>query len=334
MTILPSNTPPLGDNTTAVETIDTAIASQNTLRNRPLSLWDWARFGPFLTQIVIIRRCNLSCAYCSEFDRVSDPIPFDTLCRHFRKLQELKSWAVCLTGGEPTLHPRLLDLIAELRRLGIRRRLMITNGYKLTRELIEGLNDNGLTDLQISVDGVHPNEITVKTLKPLRKKLLLLKQYARFKVVMSGVIGSAPPQEALEVIDFARQNGFIPRILLIHNDDGQLQLSSEELDAYREVKRQIGWRFEDADAYREQLIAHSEAPFKCRAGSRYLYIDEYGKIHWCSQTRGVFTKDLHEYSLQDLREQFYRQKSCNTTCTVGCVRTASAYDAWRRVDPS
>ncbi len=317
-----------------MDTIDNAIESENSARSRPLTAWDWARFGPFLAQIVVIRRCNLSCAYCSEFDKVSEPVPFETLSRHFRKLRDLKSWAVCLTGGEPTLHPRLPDLIGELRRLGIRRRLMITNGYKLTRELIEALNDNGLTDLQISVDGVEPNETTVKTLKPLRKKLILLREYARFKVVISGVIGSALPQEALEVIDFARKNGFIPRILLIHDENGQLQLTPEELQAYGEVKRLIGWRFEDADAYREQLIAHGKAPFKCRAGSRYLYIDEYGKVHWCSQTRGVFTKDLHEYCLKDLREQFYSQKTCNETCTVGCVRTASAYDAWRRMDNS
>jgi len=315
-----------------VDTLDTAIASEMPVRSQPLTVWDWARFGPFLAQIVVIRRCNLSCAYCSEFDTVSEPIPFETLSRRFRKLRDLKSWAVCLTGGEPTLHPRLPDLIGELRRLGIRRRLMITNGYKLTRELIEAFNENGLTDLQISIDGVEPTATTVKTLKPLRKKLALLKDHARFKVVVSGVIGSAPPQEALEVIDFVRKNGFIPRILLIHDENGQLQLTPEELQAYREVKRQIGWRFEDADAYREQLIMHGKAPFKCRAGARYLYIDEYGKVHWCSQTRGVFTKDLHEYQLKDLREQFYRQKACNETCTVGCVRTASAYDAWRRID--
>ena len=296
-----------------------------------LSLFDWIRFGPFLTQIVVIRRCNLSCAYCSEFDKTSEPVPFQDLSTRFRKLRELKSWAVCLTGGEPTMHPQLPELIAELRSLGIRRRLIITNGYFLSRKLIESLNESGLTDMQISVDGVKPNETTVKTLKPLRKKLTLLKEYARFKVVMSGVIGSAPPEEALEVIEFARSNGFIPRILLIHDENGQLKLSREELDAYREVKKRIGPRIEDADGYREKLIADGVAPFRCRAGARYLYVDEFGTVHWCSQTRGIFTKDLLDYTAEDLREQFYRPKPCHSTCTVGCVRTVSAYDEWRHM---
>ena len=35
------------------------------------------------------------------------------------------------------------------------------------------------------------------------------------------------------------------------------------------------------------------------------------------------------YSLDDLRRQFYSIKECNSTCSIGCSRTASAYDEWR-----
>ena len=97
---------------------------------------------------------------------------------------------MCLTGGEPSLHPRLTDLVSRLTALGFRRRMMITNGFKLTRELVESLNASGLTDMQISVDGVEPNATTIKTLRPLRKRLKMLARHARFKVVVSGVIGS------------------------------------------------------------------------------------------------------------------------------------------------
>ena len=72
-----------------------------------------------------------------------------------------------------------------------------------------------------------------------------------------------------------------------------------------------------------------EAPFKCRSGSRYLYVDEFGAVHWCYQTRDVFSKDLLAYTYADLREQFDTPKNCNTHCTIGCARTASATDEWR-----
>ena len=144
-----------------------------------MSLGQWLRYGPWLAQVVIIRKCNLSCGYCSEYDKASDPVPFDDLVARLEKLRELRAWAVCLTGGEPTLHPRLPDLLLEMKRLGFRRRQIITNGSFLNRELVEKLNDAGLTDLQISVDGVLPNETTVKTLKPLRPKLEILAEHAR-----------------------------------------------------------------------------------------------------------------------------------------------------------
>jgi MoaA/NifB/PqqE/SkfB family radical SAM enzyme len=207
--------------------------------------------------------------------------------------------------------------------------MLITNGMRLTAKLIDALNRAGLTDMQISVDGVKPNKVTAKTLQPLRKKLELLAEKATFEVVMSGVVGSAPPQDVLEVVDFAKAHGFTPRVLLVHDEDGQSRLSHEELLAYDEAKRRIGDRANEAHGYRGKLIESGEAPFKCRSGSRYLYVDEFGSVHWCYQTRGVFSKDLLAYTYADLREQFDTPKSCSAHCTIGCARTASATDEWR-----
>ncbi|HSS45204.1 MAG TPA: radical SAM protein [Thermoanaerobaculia bacterium] len=305
------------------------VSERTEARGEHLSLWQWLRFGPWLAQVVIIRRCNLSCGYCSEYDKTSEPIPFDLLEARLEKLRRLRTWTVCLTGGEPTLHPRLPDLVHAMRRLGFRRRQLITNGFLLTRELIEQLNAGGLTDMQISVDGVAPNAVTVKTLRPLRAKLELLARHARFHVVMSGVIGSAPPEEALEVIAFAENQGFSPRILLIHDETGHVKLTTAELATYQEARRRLGRRGREAGDYRRQMIETGQAPFKCRSGSRYLYVDEFGNVNWCAQTRGVYSKELLGYGIADLRAQFGTPKSCNPGCTVGCARTASAYDEWR-----
>lgn len=294
-----------------------------------LNLWQWLRFGPWLAQVVVTRRCNLSCGYCSEYDKTSEPVSFDLLSERLVKLSELRTWAVCLTGGEPTLHPRFPDLLIEMRRLGFRRRQIITNGLLLTRELIEQMNSTGLTDLQISVDGVAPNAVTVKTLRPLRAKLEMLAEHARFQVVMSGVIGSAPPEEALEVIAFAETHGFSPRVLLLHDETGRVKLTPAEVAAYREAKSRLGSAGREAGDYRERLMKTGEAPFKCRSGSRYLYVDEFGNVNWCAQTRGVWSKGLLDYGFTDLRAQFEKRKTCNPRCTIGCSRTASAYDGWR-----
>ena len=279
--------------------------------------------------MVIIRRCNLACGYCTEYDKTSSPISFETLEQRLRKLKSLGTFGISLTGGEPTMHPELPRLVRTCRSLGFFRTGMISNGLLLRPQLIQALNDAGLQEMQISIDGVHANETTEKVLDNLKKRLESLREHARFQVVVSGVIGAAPPAEVEEVIAFATKMGFTPRVLLIHDSNGQLKLSREEVSLFERIVKKIPKTWKEFSDYRDRLVRNGTAPFKCRAGSRYLYIDEFGKVNWCSQTRTVWSKDLMEYTRSDLREQFYRYKSCHATCTIGCARASSQLDNWR-----
>jgi MoaA/NifB/PqqE/SkfB family radical SAM enzyme len=287
------------------------------------------RYSPFLAQMVVIRRCNLSCGYCSEFDKTSDPVPFEVLEKRLEKLKELGTFGMSLTGGEPTLHPDLPRLIRKCRELRFLRTGMISNGFFLRREMIENLNDAGLQEMQISIDGVRRNETTEKVLDNLRKRLVVLREHARFRVTVSGVIGAAPPHEAEEVIAFARELGFTPRVLLVHDRNGQLKLKPEEVKAFQRIVNTLPKSWMDFSSYRKRLVRDGVAGFKCRAGSRYLYVDEFGNVNWCSQTRGIWSKPLTNYSREDLREQFHTHKPCHETCTLGCARSASQLDNWR-----
>jgi MoaA/NifB/PqqE/SkfB family radical SAM enzyme len=286
-------------------------------------------YSPFLAHVVIIRRCNLSCGYCSEYDKVSDPIPVDVLEKRLRKLRSLGTFGISLTGGEPTLHPSLPQLIRKCRELGFFRTGMISNGFLLRPDSIEALNEAGLQEMQISIDGVEANDTTQKVLANLKKRLRWLREYARFRVIVSGVLGACPAGDAEEVLAFAKQMGFIPRVLLLHDSNGQLKPSNGEVKTFEKIVRQLPKTLVDFSNYRKRLVRNGSAPFKCRAGSRYLYVDEYGKVNWCSQTRDIWSKDLMSYTPGDLRDQFYQYKSCHATCTLGCARSTSQLDNWR-----
>ena len=197
------------------------------------------RYSPFLAQMVVIRRCNLSCGYCSEYDKSSEPVPVQVLEDRLRKLKELGPFGISLTGGEPTMHPDLPRIIRTCRELRFYRTSMISERFPLySPELIDTLNKAGLQRMQLSIDGVQANETTEKVLNNLKKRLQWLRDHARFEVVISAVIGACPPEEADEVVSFVRQLGFGARVLLVHDSQGQLKLSSEELKAFREHRRQ------------------------------------------------------------------------------------------------
>ena len=124
---------------------------------------------PILAQIVPIRRCNLDCAYYNEYDKVSSPVPPDTMLRRIDYLGDLGTTIITLSGGEPTLHPDLDTIIRRIREHGAIATL-ITNGYLLTPERIQGLNSAGLDYLQISIDNVLPDASSKKSLKVLDRR--------------------------------------------------------------------------------------------------------------------------------------------------------------------
>src|SRR5246127_5752250 len=111
---------------------------------------------PLLAHIIPIRRCNLACEYCNEYDDFSKPVPTETMFRRVDKLADLGTSVITISGGEPLLHPELDEIIRCIRQRGMIAGL-ITNGYLLTVERIERLNQTGLEWLQISIDNVTPD---------------------------------------------------------------------------------------------------------------------------------------------------------------------------------
>ena len=63
-----------------------------------------------LCRVLFISGCNLRCVFCHNYDLVEPKdtnIEWDRLEQILLKSRENWIDAVCITGGEPTLHPQL-----------------------------------------------------------------------------------------------------------------------------------------------------------------------------------------------------------------------------------
>ncbi len=286
---------------------------------------------PLLAHIIPIRRCNLACEYCNEYDDFSKPVPTETMFQRVDKLAELGTSVITISGGEPMLHPELDEIIHRIRQHGMIAGL-ITNGYLLTAERIEGLNQAGLEWLQISIDNVTPDEVSKKSLKVLDKKLQLLSEYADFHVNINSVVGGGVrnPQDALTIGKRALELGFSSTVGIIHDGDGQLQpLAEEERRVYHEMKAMEKRSFTRVNAFQDNIAQGRPNQWRCRAGARYLYICEDGLVHYCSQQRGYPAIPLEQYTVADIRREYLTEKSCAPHCTVSCVHQVSIFDSWR-----
>jgi len=286
---------------------------------------------PILAHVIPMRRCNLACAYCNEYDAVSQPVPLETMQRRLDKLADLGTTIITISGGEPLLHPELDEIIRHIRRRGMIAGL-ITNGYLLTAERIHRLNAAGLEHLQISIDNVKPDEVSKKSLKVLDKKLVLLAQHAEFHVNINSVVGGGirDPHDALAVGRRALELGLTSTVGIIHNGDGQLQpLGEAEREVYAQMRAMEKNSYARINGFQDNIAHGRPNQWRCRAGGRYLYICEDGLVHYCSQQRGYPAVPLEQYTVADIRREYLTEKGCAPHCTVSCVHQVAYIDGWR-----
>lgn len=290
-------------------------------------------YQPINVHLIPIRRCNLSCTYCNEYDDFSKAVPTAVMLRRVERLASLGTSIVTLSGGEPLLHPELDEIIRHIRDQGMIATI-ITNGYLLTCNRIKRLNRAGLDHLQISIDNVMPDDVSKKSLKVLDQKLRWLARYAEFDVTINAVVGAGirNPDDALVIAGRAEALGLSITVGIIHDHHGQLApLATRQRHALEEIVR-IGKSTFDYGSYnrfQKNLSNGQSNDWQCRAGSRYLYVCEDGLVHWCSQQRGRPGVPLDRYSQEDLEREYHSVKECAPFCTVGCVHRVAQLDELR-----
>ena len=274
-------------------------------------------------QLVVTSECNLSCAYCYEYTHGAPLVPFDVLAARVDALARLGAFTYDLLGGEPLLHPRIVDVVRRLKdhRRGANVVTVITNGFKLTQEFVEGFNDAGLDCMQVSVDTLEPTAELPKSIKSVLPRLALLAERARFQVKIQTVLTDESWRrygEFREVLaPFAFEFGFS----LQHDVAGRIAIRGAHFaELLRRHELFPGLAFFRRHAA-EMLVGDFSRPWKCLGGYKYLYVNADGRAQYCSQVVGA-GKDVALLTLDDLRAADVH-KTCEAGCALGCVRTVS-----------
>src|SRR6202158_2625842 len=286
---------------------------------------------PVLVHIIPMRRCNLDCGYCNEYDDVSKPVPLAEMKKRLDILADMGTSIITISGGEPLMPPELDEVIRHIRRRGMIAGL-ITNGFYLNKERIERLNEVGLEHLQISIDNVAPDEVSKKSLKTLDGRLEMLAQYAVFQVNINSVLGSGvkDPEDASKIAHRAVDLGLTSTVGIIHDNNGQLKpLGPREQEIFEEIMTLGKRSFSRFNDFQHNVARGKEHEWRCRSGSRYLYICEDGLVHWCSQQRGYPGVPLSQYTPEMRHREYFTEKFCAARCTVSCVQQVAILDNWR-----
>ncbi|NTV13192.1 MAG: radical SAM protein [Desulfobulbaceae bacterium] len=107
-------------------------------------------------------RCNLRCRMCGDqwridLQQVRPLLTVAEIDRIIAAARRLNTMVISLTGGEPLLHPQIIEILTLIARAGISANLC-TNGTLLTDELVAQLAETSLKSISISIDSPHPEE--------------------------------------------------------------------------------------------------------------------------------------------------------------------------------
>jgi MoaA/NifB/PqqE/SkfB family radical SAM enzyme len=278
---------------------------------------------PVHAQVVLTYECNLSCAYCNEFTHGAPVTPYEAIVRRIDALAALGAIAYDLLGGEPLMHPRIVDIVRHVKATnrGVNFVTLITNAFKLTPELIDGFNDAGLDCMQVSVDTVDPTVDLPKSLRSVLPKLALLAERAQFQVKIQTVLTEASWRQYPQFRELLAPFDFEFSFSLLHDEHGRIGIQGAHFAQILEQHELFpGLKFFRRHA-KEMLLGDPSRPWKCLGGFKYLYVNADGTTQYCSQVPGLRIP-VEQLTLSDLR-QANVHKYCEPNCAVGCVRTVS-----------
>ncbi|HVZ86352.1 MAG TPA: radical SAM protein [Polyangia bacterium] len=276
---------------------------------------------PIWAQVNVTWRCNLDCAYCTEYDNTKGDVPFQDLVARIEHCRALGVLHTDLIGGEPLLHP---DLERLFREIGSRRMTsgMTTNGFLLTADKLDRLLDAGLGRLQISVDSVRPTRETPKSLKTLKRKIeLCAGRPIWFRV--NTVLCDGTLDEVEEVASFCFELG-VPVNFSVAHDRGRLRRRLDNarylekihwLRAEKQAGRPVGTPYFLLDYY-EQTLTGAPPAWTCLAGQKCFYVAPDGQFHYCAHVPPA--GDFAAITAADLARAG-GPKGCEQNCGVDCV---------------
>lgn len=285
------------------------------------------RKAPIEAQLIVTRRCNLSCGYCSEYDKHSPEVPFEVLRERLDAIHSLRCQNIALLGGEPLLHSRIDDVVRHAKRRA--QVSLTTNGFLLDRDLIERLGDAGLANLQVSIDAVRvdPNQYIQKTLRSLEPKLERLAKYARFEVHLTTVLCAETVDRFDELLTALERHPFRISVNVVHDDHGQALVSGSAFESAWKRHYENGRPFSYLEEnYGRRLLSGERPDWTCQAGSRFLYVDEDGMVELCSGQRGRIQKPITEFRRADLDANRNVRKGCERGCSILCAYRDSLLD--------
>jgi cyclic pyranopterin phosphate synthase len=225
------------------------------------------RLAPKAVRLSITDRCDLACVYCrpSRSDGYLEHRLDDEAWKSVvRALVRSGVTRVRITGGEPLVHPRVVELVAFIARLGVEDLALTTNATRL-EDLARPLREAGLRRLTVSLDSLSPERFGRITRGGKLERVLAGIEAARdagFEELKTNtvVLRGENDDELEAIVRWAWERGIVPRFIELMRIGEGARLPADKLVGADEMRAKLAGL----------LVAERGAPDPKRGPARYV----------------------------------------------------------------
>jgi AdoMet-dependent heme synthase len=221
-------------------------------------------------QIEITGSCNMRCKHCRAVNEKSKHLTMKEISKvlDFIERNKENDFRITISGGEPFIHPKLVDIITEIKLRGIEDIIITSNASLITHDKLKQLDELKINNLciQLSLDSVTPSlhddfRQYKGAYKGVMRVIKMLKSYEHIKSSIRMTVTQNTFLEVDQMIDLVyklqiERVGIGAVIPVGAGESGELTLNSKEKKAFLELmaKKKL--------QYMGKLDVTSEDPLK------------------------------------------------------------------------
>ncbi|MEG1669219.1 radical SAM protein [Chryseobacterium sp.] len=276
-----------------------------------------ASIEPKAAFIDITEKCNYSCYNCYSRDLTHcKDMQYNDLSAIIDKLMFLGVRAIIFTGGEPTLHEKMIDICLDKQDLLF---FFFTNGSKITPEYVKLIYASHNIIPIISVDGTREYTDLRRGKGAydtcLHAATLFNEMGIGFGISATVYFTNAEnlKNTFLKEINNQLQPSFVVYLLMatITNKDNEYINPSSYVKFVKKVDSHKNPIFIAELPFDEIYFSQNNRTGSCIAGRRIIHIDVDGNIHKCPFVRSLSKKPILQMSAEEIN---YHLKNCNESC--------------------
>jgi MoaA/NifB/PqqE/SkfB family radical SAM enzyme len=310
-------------------------AASYALRGARL-LAGFVRGRPIHCIIQVSNRCNLTCGFCSFWERPArreDEMTLEDIEVISAKLAEAGSMIVSIEGGEPLLRPDIAGIVRAFARY--HHPILFTNGWRVTERLARELWSAGLSEVGVSIDYATPERHDAHrgvagTFEAAKRAAAVLRDTAPHgarQVTLMSVLMHDNAGEMEDLLRLSKDLGVGHQTTLISVGGGGRHDGAQQLPPVG-----AGARLLELKARYPHFIAFSgylegidrflagDVRTPCWAGERFLNIDHLGDVSPCIEKLHLRAGNLRRDPWSVVAERlagFGETRTC-TDCFTSC----------------